>query len=417
MTTPDHLRVVVTGLGATTPLGGDVPSTWEALLAGRSGVRTMPYDWVEEFDLPVKMAAMLAVPAAEKLTKIERRRQDPCAQYAVLAAREAWADAGSPDVEPDRLAVSIGTGVGGVQTLVDQWETLRTKGPRRVFPLAVPMLLVNSPTAMVSLELNARAGGHTPVSACASGAEAIASAITMIREGRADLVVAGGSEAAIHPLPIAGFAAMKALSTRNDDPQGASRPYDTGRDGFVIAEGAAVLVLESSASAKARGATIYAELVSSGVSTDAHHVAAPEPEGIGAGAAMAQAIEYGDIDVADIVHLNAHATSTPAGDIAECKAIHVALGGRATQIAVSATKSMTGHLLGAAGSLEAIFTVLALRDRIAPAQINLVDKDPEVDLDVVSGTARPLPDGDIVGLDNSFGFGGHNVCLAFRRSS
>ncbi len=417
MTTPDDQRVVVTGLGATTPLGGDVPSTWEALLAGRSGVRTMPYDWVEEFDLPVTMAAMLAVPAAEKLTKIERRRQDPCAQYAVLAAREAWADAGSPDVEPDRLAVSIGTGVGGVQTLVDQWETLRTKGPRRVFPLAVPMLLVNSPTAMVSLELNARAGGHTPVSACASGAEAIASAITMIREGRADLVVAGGSEAAIHPLPIAGFAAMQALSTRNDDPQGASRPYDTGRDGFVIAEGAAVLVLESYVSAKARGATIYAELVSSGVSTDAHHVAAPEPEGIGAGAAMAQAIEYGDIDVADIVHLNAHATSTPAGDIAECKAIHVALGGRATQVAVSATKSMTGHLLGAAGSLEAIFTVLALRDRVAPAQINLVDKDPEIDLDVVSGTARRLPDGDIVGLDNSFGFGGHNVCLAFRRSS
>ncbi|MEP7161701.1 MAG: beta-ketoacyl-ACP synthase II [Dermatophilaceae bacterium] len=417
MTTPDDQRVVVTGLGATTPLGGDVPSTWEALLAGRSGVRTMPYDWVKEFDLPVTIAAMLAVPAADRLTKIERRRQDPCAQYAVLAAREAWADAGSPDIEPDRLAVSIGTGVGGVQTLVEQWETLRTKGPRRVFPLAVPMLLVNSPTAMVSLELNARAGGHTPVSACASGAEAIASAITMIREGRADLVVAGGSEAAIHPLPIAGFAAMKALSTRNDDPQGASRPYDTGRDGFVMAEGAAVLVLESYASAQARGAKIYAELVSSGVSTDAHHVAAPEPEGIGAGAAMAQAIEYGDIDAGDIVHLNAHATSTPAGDIAECKAIHVALGGRATQIAVSATKSMTGHLLGAAGSLEAIFTVLALRDRVAPAQLNLVDKDPEIDLDVVSGTPRPLPDGDIVGLDNSFGFGGHNVCLAFRRSS
>ena len=417
MTQTDAQRVVVTGLGTTSPLGGDVPSTWEALLAGRSGVRKMPYDWVEEFQLPVQIAAMLAVPAAENLTRVEQRRQDPCAQYAVLAAREAWADAGSPDVEPERLAVSIGSGVGGVQTLVDQWETLRLKGPRRVFPLAVPMLLVNSPTAMVSLELNAQAGGHTPVSACASGAEAIASALTMIREDRADVVVAGGTEAAIHPLPIAGFAAMQALSTRNDAPEAASRPYDTGRDGFVIAEGAAVLVLESYASAKARGATIYAELVSGGVSTDAHHVAAPEPEGIGAGAAMAQAIEYGDIDVADVVHLNAHATSTPAGDIAEAKAIHVALGSQATQVAVSATKSMTGHLLGAAGSLEAIFTILALRDGLAPAQLNLDDKDPEIDLDVVSGTPRPLPEGDIIGLDNSFGFGGHNVCLAFRRCS
>lgn len=411
------MRVVVTGVGATTPLGGDVPSTWRALLAGTSGARTLPYDWVEKYNLPVSIGAILAEPASEKLTKIELRRQDPCAQYAVLAAREAWRDAGAPEVEPERRAVAIGTGVGGVQTLIEQWENLRTKGPRRIFPLAVPMLLVNGPTAMVSLELNARAGGHTPVSACASGAEALAIGLQIIREGRADVVIAGGTEAAIHPLPIGGFAAMQALSTRNDEPERASRPYDKGRDGFVIAEGAAVVVLESYESAKARGAKIYAELVSAGISTDAFHVAAPEPEGVGAAAAMKLAIESGDIDVADIVHINAHATSTPVGDIAECKALHAALGARATEVAVSATKSMTGHLLGAAGSLEAIFTVLALREGVAPAQINLDDKDPEIDLDVVTGSPRPLPEGDIVALNNSFGFGGHNVALAFRRCS
>ena len=410
-------RVVVTGVGATTPLGSDVPTTWEAVLAGRSGARPLIEPWVVEYELPVTFGAPLAVPAADKLTKVEVRRQDPCAQYAVLAAREAWADAGTPTVEPERLAVAIGSGVGGVHTLIDQWETLRTKGPRRIFPLAVPMLLVNSPTAMVSLELNARGGGHTPVSACASGAEGIAMGLQLIREGRADVVVAGGTEAAIHPLPIGGFAAMQALSTRNDEPERASRPYDLDRDGFVIAEGAAVVVLESYDSATARGATIYAEVVSAGVSTDAHHVAAPEPEGVGAAAAMTQALRLGDIDPRDVAHLNAHATSTPAGDLAECKAIHAALGDQAGQVAVSATKSMTGHLLGAAGSLEAIFTVLALRDGLAPAQINLDAKDPAIDLDVVAGEPRRLPDGDIVALDNSFGFGGHNVALAFRRCS
>ncbi|MBW3086440.1 3-oxoacyl-[acyl-carrier-protein] synthase 2 [Austwickia sp. TVS 96-490-7B] len=412
-TTPP--RVVVTGLGATTPLGGDVRSTWQALLAGTSGARTLPYDWVQTYDLPVTIGATLAVPAAERLTKVETRRQDPCAQYALIAAREAWADAGTPDVAPERLAVSIGTGVGGVHTLVDQWENLRTKGPRRIFPLAVPMLLVNSPTATVSLELDARAGGHTPVSACASGAEGIAQGLQMIREGRADVVVAGGTEAAIHPLPIGGFAAMQALSTRNDDPVRASRPFDTDRDGFLIGEGAAVVVLESYDSAIARGATIYAELVSAGVTTDAHHVAAPEPEGIGAAAAITQAIRTGNIDINHIAHINAHATSTPVGDRAESKAIRSALGKHTDQVAVSATKSMTGHLLGAAGSLEAIFTILALHEGTAPAHINLDHRDPDITLDIVADTPRALPDGDIVALDHSFGFGGHNVALAFRR--
>lgn len=408
-------RIVVTGLGATSPLGGDVSSTWDALLKGTSGARTLQEDWVGEYDLPVTFAATLAVPASEVLSRVEMRRQDPCAQYAVIAAREAWQDAGSPEIEPERLAVAVGSGIGGIDTLVTAWENLRTKGPRRVSPLAVPMLLVNSPTAMVSLELNARGGGHTPVSACASGAEAIGSAIETIRSGRADVVVAGGAEAAVHPLPIAGFAAMKALSTRNDDPQRASRPYDVDRDGFLIGEGAALLVLESYEHAVARGATIHAELVSFGISTDAHHVAAPEPEGVGAAAAMRQAIDMGGIDVADIVHLNAHATSTPAGDLAEAKAVRAALGSHVAHVAVSATKSMTGHLLGAAGALEAIFTIKALQDRLAPAQINLDTKDESIDLDIVAGTPRELPDGDIVALDNSFGFGGHNVALAFRR--
>lgn len=410
-------RIVVTGLGATSPLGGDVSSTWEALLAGTSGARRLEADWVEEYNLPVTFGATLAVPASDVLTRVELRRQDPCAQYALIASREAWKDAGSPEVEPERLAVSVGSGIGGIDTLITAWENLREKGPRRVSPLAVPMLLVNSPTAMVSLELGARAGGHTPVSACASGAEAIGSAIQILRTGRADIVVAGGSEAAVHPLPIAGFSAMQALSTRNDDPERASRPYDVDRDGFLIGEGAAMLVLETYDHAVARGAKIHAELVSVGVSTDAHHIAAPEPEGIGAATAMRLALESGDIDLADVVHLNAHATSTPAGDVAESKAVRSALGEHVDHVAVSATKSMTGHLLGAAGALEAIFTIKALQERTAPAQINLDTMDEAIDLDVVAGDHRTLPEGDIVALDNSFGFGGHNVTLAFRRMS
>ncbi|MBW8732602.1 MAG: beta-ketoacyl-ACP synthase, partial [Terrabacter sp.] len=235
-------RVVVTGLGATTPVGGTVPETWDAILAGRSGAKTMPFDWVEKYELPVKFAATIHTQPTDVLTKVEVRRLDPSAQYALIATREAWADAGSPEVDPERLAACIGTGIGGVWTLLDQWDNLREKGPRRVFPLAVPMLMPNASSAAVSLEIGARAGAHTPVSACASGLEAMGYAYEMIREGRADIAVAGGTEGAVHALPIAGFAAMQALSTRNDDPEAASRPYDTGRDGFVLGEGAAVIV-------------------------------------------------------------------------------------------------------------------------------------------------------------------------------
>ena len=407
-------RVVVTGLGATTPVGGTVAETWDAILEGRSGARPMTFDWVAKYELPVTFAATIKTPPSEVLSKVEIRRLDPSAQYAMIASREAWADAGSPEVEPERLGVAIGTGIGGVWTLLDQWDNLREKGPRRVFPLAVPMLMANSPAGNVSLELGARAGAHSTVSACASGAEAMGFALEMIRSGRADVVVAGGTEAAVHPLPFAGFAAMQALSKRNDEPERASRPYDTGRDGFVLGEGAAVIVLESEEHAKARGAKIYAEMAAVGMSSDSHHIAAPEPEGAGASRAMVEAVERGGLSASDIVHINAHATSTPVGDIAESNAIRRAFGDAADGMPVSATKSMTGHLLGAAGALEGVLTILALHHRTAPATINLESPDPQILLDVISGTARTLPDGDIAALNNSFGFGGHNVALTFK---
>jgi 3-oxoacyl-[acyl-carrier-protein] synthase II len=409
-------RVVVTGMGATTPLGGDVPSTWEAALQGRPGGRTLEQEWVAEFNLPVTFAAQLAVPTDQVLTRVETRRLDPSGQMALVAAREAWADAGSPDVDHDRLGVVVASGIGGVWTLLSAYDVLREKGPRRVFPLTVPMLMPNGPAAAVSLELGARAGVHTPVSACASGAESLSYGLDMIRNGRADVVVAGGTEAAIHPLPIAGFAAMQALSTRNDSPATASRPYDTSRDGFVLGEGAGLMVLEAEEHATARGARIYGELVSAGLSSDAHHIAAPEPDGAGAARAIRFAVEGGGISASDIVHLNAHATSTPVGDVAEGRAIRAAVGAAADAIAVSATKSMTGHLLGAAGALEGIFTLLALHHHVAPPTTNLEDLDPEVTLDVVRKDPRPLPAGEIFGLNNSFGFGGHNVALLFRAS-
>ena len=407
-------RVVVTGLGATTPVGGTVPQTWEAILAGRSGARPMEFDWVCQYELPVTFAAQIHTPPEQVLAKVETRRLDPSSQYALIAAREAWADAGSPEVEPERLAVAVGSGIGGVWTLLSQWDTLREKGPRRVYPLAVPMLMPNGPAAAISLDLGARAGAHTPVSACASGAEGMGYAVQLIRSGRADVVIAGGTEAAVHPMPIAGFAAMQALSTRNDDPAAASRPYDTARDGFVLGEGAAIIVLESEAHAKARGARIYAELAGVGMSADAHHITAPEPEGAGASRAMLEAIATAGGTAADVVHINAHATSTPVGDVAEANAIRRAFGSLADSIPVSATKSMTGHLLGAAGAVEAIFTILALHHRLAPASINLDSMDPQIALDVVHGSHRQLPAGDLLALDNSFGFGGHNVALAFR---
>ncbi|HSF26463.1 MAG TPA: beta-ketoacyl-ACP synthase II [Actinomycetes bacterium] len=408
--------IVVTGIGATTPLGGDVASTWSGLLAGRSGARTITEDWVEA--LPVQFACPIAVEPAEVLSVPERKRLDRSGQFALTAAREAWADAGSPDVPGERLGVVVASGIGGVTTLLAAYDTLKERGARRVLPMTVPMLMPNGPAAGVGLELGARAGVHTPVSACASGAEAIGYGVDMIRSGRADVVVAGGTEAAIHALPIAGFAAMQALSTRNDEPTRASRPYDKGRDGFVLGEGAGIVVLETLSSARARGATIYGEVAGVGLTADAHHIAQPDPEGLGATRAMRLALEAAGATARDVVHINAHATSTPVGDIAEAKALHAALGDAVGQVVVTSTKSMTGHLLGAAGAIETIATLLALRERTVPATINLEDPDDDIGLDVARNGARALPaDGPLLALNNSFGFGGHNIALALRTVS
>ena len=404
-------RVVVTGLGATTPLGGDVASTWAALIAGKSGVRLLTEDWREL--LPVHFAARVATEPADQMERVEMRRLDRSEQFALIASREAWKDAGAPDLDKERLGVVIASGIGGVITLLDQFDNLKEKGARGVSPHTVPMLMPNGPAANVGLELQAKAGVHTPVSACASGAEAIGYALEMIRNNRADVVVSGGVEAAIHQLPMAGFAAMKALSTRNDAPARASRPYDADRDGFVLGEGGGVLILEEYEHAKARGAKIYCEIVGQGLSSDGYHIAAPDPDGAGVQRAIKFALADAKLSTKDIVHLNAHATSTPAGDVAEANALRLALGQDSDHVAVSATKSMTGHLLGGAGAIESVFIVKALQERLAPPTINIENLDPAVTIDVVRDTPRQLPAGQIAALNDSFGFGGHNVVLAF----
>lgn len=406
-------KVVITGLGATTPIGGDVPTMWENALKGVSGARTIEADWVAEFELPVTFAAQVSTPASEVLTRVEAKRMDPSTQFAVIAAREAWRDSGIEEVDHDRLAVAFATGIGGVWTLLDAWDTLKAKGPRRVLPMTVPMLMPNGPAAAVSLDLGARAGAHTPVSACASGTEALHLGLDLIRSGKADVVMCGGAEAAIHPMPIAAFAAMQALSRRNDDPEHASRPYDIDRDGFVMGEGAGALLLEAEEHALARGARIYGELAGTSVTADAYHITAPDPEGLGATRALKAAMFDARVQSSDVVHVNAHATSTPVGDQPEYVALKTALGSQVDSVAVSATKSQTGHLLGASGAVEAVMTVLAVHERRAPVTINLENQDPQIPLDVVT-SARDLPAGDIVALSNSFGFGGHNAVIVVK---
>jgi len=406
-------KIVVTGLGATTPLGGDVESTWSALLAGESGISTLEQEWVARYEIPVTFAGQAKVKAAEVLTPQECKRLDPSSQFALIAGREAWKDAGMPEVAPERLAVEFSTGIGGVWTLLDAFDTLKEKGPRRVLPMTVPMLMPNGPAVAIGMDIAARGGVRTAVSACASSTEALANAIDRLRSGEIDVVVAGGSEAAIHPLPISAFASMHALSRRNDEPARASRPYDLGRDGFVMGEGAGALVIETEEHALARGAKIYAELVSGAVTSDAHHITAPDPEGTGAARAVVRALEHGGVAASDICHINAHATSTPVGDIAEYTALRRVFGAHLDDIAISATKSSTGHLLGGAGAIEAIFTVLALKNRLAPPTINLENQDPEIPVNVVT-SPQALGEGELVAMSNSFGFGGHNAVVIFR---
>ena len=404
-------HVVVTGMGATTPLGGDVASTWDAMVAGRSGVSALTQEWAGQ--LPVRIAGQLAVDPSTVIDRVRARRMDRSEQTAVVAVREAWADAGlaGTGLDPERLAVVVGSGIGGAMTLLAQDDILEASGPRRVSPHTVPMLMPNGPAAMVGLELGAKAGVHAPTSACATGAEAIAWGLDIIRSGRADVVVAGGTEAVIHALPIAGFAAMRAMSTRNDEPEKASRPFDKARDGFVLGEGAGIVVLERADHAAARGARVYARLAGAGMTSDGYDIVQPDPDGHGAVRAIRAALRDGNVDPRDVLHVNAHATSTPVGDVAEIVALHHAVGDHPV---VTSTKSMTGHLLGAAGAVESIATILAVYHSTVPPTINLDDPDEKVDLDIAAHKARKL---EIpAALNNSFGFGGHNAALVFTRA-
>jgi len=409
-------KIVVTGIGATSPLGGTAQDSWKALLAGESGIRPIEADWVEKYDLPVTFAGQAKVRAEEVLERVEYKRLDPSAQYALISAREAWADAGfdaDSDIDPTRVGVDYSTGIGGLWTLLDAWDTLKEKGPRRVLPMTIPMLMPNAAAAAISMSIPSRAYARTDVSACASSTEAIANAYDHIQQGVADVVIAGGTEAVVHPLPIAAFAAMQALSKRNDDPATASRPFDVTRDGFVLGEGAGTIVMESEEHALARGARIYAEVAGGSVTSDSYHITAPDPEGNAAARAMKNALEQAGARPGDVNHVNAHATSTPVGDVAEYKSLLRVFGDHLPNIAVSATKAATGHLLGGTGALEAIFTILALHNRTAPPTINLTEQDPAIILDVVTA-ARALGDGPLLALSNSFGFGGHNAVAAFR---
>jgi 3-oxoacyl-[acyl-carrier-protein] synthase II len=404
----DRVRVVVTGLGATTPLGGDVASSWSALLAGRSGIRPLTDDWVDS--VPVKFAGRVAVEPGEVIPRPEARRLDRAEQFALIAARQAWVDAGTPKVESDRLGVVVGSGIGGITTVLSAYDTFKERGWQRLSPYTVPMLMPNGAAGWIGIDLGATAGVHATVSACATGAESIGYGIEMIRSGRADVVVAGGTEPPIHPLNVASFAAMRAMSTRNDEPERASRPFDKNRDGFVLGEGSGIVVLESYEHATARGARIYAEAAGVGYSADAHHIAQPEPTGIGIRSAINRLLADARLTGAEIKHINAHATSTPAGDVVETVAIKETIGDHPL---VTATKSMTGHLLGGAGGIESVFTIMAMCERVVPATINIDDLDDGVAVDIVRDEPRELPPGPIAAINNSFGFGGHNVAVAF----
>jgi 3-oxoacyl-[acyl-carrier-protein] synthase II len=409
----DRMNVVVTGLGAITPVGADVASTWDSLLAGRSGVTKLTDAWAEE--LPARIAAWAAADPATLIDRVQARRLDRCEQFAIVAAREAWADAGAPDVDPERLGVVVSSGIGGVASTLSAYDTLKEKGWSRLSPFTVPMLMPNGAAGWISIELHARAGVHTTVSACASGAEAIGYALEMIRSGRADVVLAGGTEAAIIPLNIAAFAAMRALSTRNDEPERASRPFDKGRDGFVLGEGAGMVVLESAEHAARRGARVHAVAAGVGYSADAHHIAQPDPDASGVVLAIRRLLADAGLSPEQVAHVNAHATSTPAGDGVECQAIATALGDAAGGVVISATKSMTGHLLGGAGAVESVAAIMALRERVAPPTINLEDPDDDAGIHIATEPTKlqPRSNAPMAVINNSFGFGGHNVALAF----
>ena len=409
-------RVVVTGLGAVTPIGNTVAEYWEGLTSARNGVEAITL-----FDAAQHACRFAAeVKSFDPSGFIEpkdAKRWDRFCKFGVVAAKQALADSGLT-ITPDnahRIGVSIGSGVGGLLTMETQAHVLKDKAPGRVSPFTVPMMIPNMATGLAAIALGAKGPSSAVATACAAGSNAIGDAFQLLQLGKADAMICGGAESAITPLGVAGFASAKALSFRNDDPASASRPFDKTRDGFVIGEGSGILVLETLAHAEARGATILAEIVGYGTTCDAHHITSPTPGGVGGAAAMRLALEDGGIAAESVDYVNAHGTSTPANDSNETAAIKSALGSRAKDIPVSSTKSMTGHLLGGSGGIEAVACVLALRNGVVPPTINYNNPDPECDLDVVPNTARELTLGTV--LSNSFGFGGHNVCLAFRRMS
>jgi beta-ketoacyl ACP synthase len=403
-------NVVVTAVEATTALGADIDSTWKALLAGESGIRVLEDDFVTKWDLPVRIGGHLVDPIDDHMGRLDLRRMSYVQRMSKYLGRKMWDAAGAPEVDPDRFAVVIGTGLGGGEKIVETYDTMNEGGIRKVSPLAVQMIMPNGAAAVVGLDLGARAGVITPVSACSSGSEAIAHAWRHIVMGDADIVVCGGVEGMIEALPIAAFSMMRAMSTRNDDPAAASRPFDKDRDGFVFGEAGAMMILETEEHAKARGATPLVRLLGAGVTSDAYHMVAPAPDGLRAGQAMKRSLETAGLSAKDINHVNAHATSTSIGDVAEANAIRVA---GVEHAAVYAPKSALGHSIGAVGALESILTVLSLRDGVIPPTLNYETPDPEIDLDVVAGEPRY---GDYqYAINNSFGFGGHNVALAFGR--
>lgn len=400
-------RIVVTGLGAVTPVGGTAAETWSALLAGRSGISALDQDWAQE--LPVRMAGRVTADVASLLSTPEYKRMDRCGQLALIAAREAWAQAGRPDADPERLAVVIGSGYGGLDTTLEQTRALDASGPRRVSPHTLTRIMANAPSAWVSMEVGAKGGARTPVSACASGAEAISQAADMIRAGAADVVIAGGVDSCINGLILSGFAQIRALSTRNGDPESASRPFDRDRDGFVLAEGAGILVLEREDHARARGAEILGVIAGTAVTSDAVDIVAADPAM--QRRVMEKAIVAAGLGPEDIGLVHAHATSTPVGDRLEAEAIKAVLG---NQVPVTSTKSLTGHLLGGAGALGAVVMVQALRTRAFPGTRNLEDPDEGIDLNIIAETVTGLP--ATAGIANAFGFGGHSTALVITGS-
>jgi beta-ketoacyl ACP synthase len=406
--------IVVTGMAMTTALASDADTTWKLLLDGQSGIRTLDDPFVEEFDLPVRIGGHLVEEFDSQLTRIENRRLGYLQRMATVLNRRVWENAGSPEVDTNRLMVSIGTGMGSSEELIFGYDSMRERGMRGVNPLGVQMYMPNGASAAVGLERHAKAGVMTPVSACASGSEGIARAWQQIVLGEADIAVCGGVETKIEAVPIASFAAMRiVLSKNNDDPAGACRPFDKDRNGFVFGEGGALMVIETEEHAKARGANILARIMGASVTSDGFHMVAPDPNGERAGHAITRAVQLAGLTPADIDHVNAHATGTSVGDLAEGKAINRALGPHGGNAAVYAPKGALGHSVGAVGAVESILTVLALRDQVIPPTLNLTNLDPEIDLDVVAGKPRT---GDIqYAVNNSFGFGGHNVALTFGR--